>query len=118
MKPDNKPYDTAFKHLADQDPEALLRLVGALPAGAIVRILPREISAPTLAADQLYEIIGDGLHYIAHIEAQIRWKPDVPNRITTYDAIFWINYRLPVRSFVMVLTPGGLPENAPTHCVI
>ena len=33
---DKKPYDTAFKRLAEQDPEALLRLVGALPPGATV----------------------------------------------------------------------------------
>lgn len=36
MKKDNKPYDTAFKDLAEQDPELLLLLVGALvflPAG-------------------------------------------------------------------------------------
>jgi len=118
MKSDKKPYDTAFKHLADQDPEALLRLVGALPAGATARKLSREISAPALATDQPYEVIGEGLHYIAHIEAQTRWKPDVPNRITEYDAIFWINWRMPVRSFALVLTLEGFPKDAPTHCVV
>ncbi len=118
MKSDKKPYDTAFKRLAEQDPEALLRLVGALPLGATVRILPREISAPALATDQPYEIIGENLHYIAHLEAQIRWKADVPHRIVEYDALFWINYHLPVRSFVLVLIPDGLPPDAPTQCVV
>ena len=118
MKSDKKPYDTAFKRLADQDPEALLRLVGALPPGATARKLPREISAPALATDQPYEVIGENLHYIAHIEAQTRWKPNVPNRVVEYDAIFWINCHLPVRSFVLVLTPEGLPQDAPTHCVV
>ena len=118
MKSDKKPYDTAFKRLAEQDPEALLRLVGALPLGATVRILPREISAPALAADQPYEIIGENLHYIAHLEAQIRWKADVPHRIVEYDALFWINYHLPIRSFVLVLIPDGLPPDAPTQGVV
>ena len=118
MKSDKKPYDTAFKRLAEQDPEALLRLVGALPPDATVRILPREISAPALATDQPYEVIGENLHYIAHLEEQTRWKPDVPQRIVEYDALFWINFHLPVRSFVLVLIPDGLPLDAPTECVI
>lgn len=118
MKSDKKPYDTAFKRLTEQDPEALLRLIGALPAGAVVRILPREISAPALATDQPYEIIGENLHYIAHLEAQVRWKVDVPQRILEYDALFWINFHLPVRSFVLVLMPAGLPPDAPTQAVV
>jgi len=115
---DKKPYDTAFKHLAEQDPEALLRLIGALPPGAKVRVMAREISAPALAADQPYEVIGENLHYIAHLEEQTRWKQDVPNRIVEYDALFWINFHLPVRSFVLVLIPDGLPLDAPTEAVI
>lgn len=115
---DKKPYDTAFKHLAEQDPEALLRLVGALPPDAKVRVMPREISAPALAADQPYEVIGENLHYIAHLEEQTRWKQDVPNRIVEYDALFWINFHLPVRSFVLVLIPDGLPLDAPTEAII
>lgn len=115
---DKKPYDTAFKRLAEQDPEALLRLVGALPPGAKVRILPREISAPALATDQPYEVIGENLHYIVHLEEQTRWKPDVPQRIVEYDALFWINFHLPVRSFVLVLVPEGLPPDAPTQWII
>lgn len=117
-KSDKKPYDTAFKRLADQDPEALLRLVGALPPGATVRVLPREISAPALATDQPYEVIGENLHYIAHLEEQTRWRQDVPQRIVEYDALFWINFHLPVRSFVLVLIPDGLPLDAPTECVV
>jgi len=63
---DNKPYDSAFKDFADQDSEALLRLIGALPPDATVRPLRAEISAPALAADQPYEVITAADHYIAH----------------------------------------------------
>ena len=46
MKSDTKPYDTAFKDLAEQSPELLLQLVGALPPDATVTVLPREVSSP------------------------------------------------------------------------
>ena len=114
MKIDKKPYDTAFKDLAVQEPEALLRLVGAIPPGATVKLLPREVSAPTLAVDQAYEVSSGAERFLAHIEAQTRWPSDMPQREVVYAAIFWVNYRLPVRSYVLVLTPAGFPDDAPT----
>ncbi|MEO6726554.1 MAG: hypothetical protein ABIU20_02945 [Blastocatellia bacterium] len=36
-KSDTKPYDTAFKDLAEQEPELLLQLVGTLPPNATVK---------------------------------------------------------------------------------
>jgi hypothetical protein len=41
-----KPYDQAFKFLAEQDPEALLLLLGAIEPDeqATIELLPREIS--------------------------------------------------------------------------
>lgn len=118
MKTDKKPYDSAFKSLADEDAEALLRLIGAAPPGATIRPLPREISAPALADDQPYEVIAATDHYIAHLEAQTRWAPDVPDRIVGYEAVFWVNKRLPVRSYVLVFIPDGMPGNPPNRGVI
>ena len=115
---DQKPYDSAFKSLADEDAEALLRLIGAAPPDAAIRPLPREISAPALAADQPYEVITATERYIAHLEAQTRWAVDVPDRIVGYEAVFWVNKRLPVRSYVLVFIPDGMPDNPPSRCVI
>jgi predicted transposase YdaD len=41
-----KPYDQAFKFLAEQDPEALLLMLGAIEPDekAVIELLPREIS--------------------------------------------------------------------------
>ncbi len=115
---DSKPYDSAFKNLAEDDAEALLRLIGALPPGARIRPLPREISAPALATDQPYEVITGTERHIAHLEAQTRWSGDVPDRVLVYETIFWVNTRLPVYSYVLVLIPDGLPADAPDTCAV
>ncbi|MGH9841289.1 MAG: hypothetical protein ACREEM_21245, partial [Blastocatellia bacterium] len=118
MPQDKKPYDSAFKDLADQDAEALLRLIGALPPGAIVQPLRPEISAPALATDQPYEVITSADHFITHLEAQTRWAANVPDRVVRYEAIFWVNKRLPVHSYVLVFLPDGMPDNPPNRCTI
>lgn len=119
MKRDTKPYDTAFKDLAEREPELLLRLVGALPPGAKVKPLAREISAPMLAADQPYEVTSATEHFIAHVEAQTRWEKGVPARVVEYKALFWLNRHLPVHSYVLVLTPRGMPAEVPTsHTIV
>ena len=118
MKSDTKPYDTAFKDLAEQEPELLLQLIGALPPDATVKVLPREISAPMLAADQPYEVTSAAEHFIAHVEAQTRWQADVPARVVEYKTLFWLNRHLPVRSYVLMLTPRGMPADVPTSHTI
>lgn len=117
-KPDNKPYDTAFKDLAEQDPEALLRLIGALPEGATIRPLPREMTAPALFTDQPYEVTHGAEKFVAHVEAQTYYEDDVPSRTVKYDAILWINTGLPVRSYILVLSPHKMPANAPTEITV
>ncbi|MDX2043279.1 MAG: hypothetical protein SF097_18830 [Acidobacteriota bacterium] len=115
---DKKPYDTAFKDLADQDPVALLRLVGALPEGATVKPLPREMTAPALFADQPYEVISATEHFVAHLEAQTYYADDVPARVAKYQAIIWINTGLPVRTYVLVLSPNRMPAEVPTEFTV
>jgi hypothetical protein len=96
VKSDNKPYDTAFKELAEQDPETLLRLVGALPEGATVTPLPREVTAPALFTDQPYLVTTEGERQVAHVEAQTYYDHGVPARNARYGAILWVNTNLPV----------------------
>ena len=38
----DKPYDTAFKYLAEQDAEALLLLLGEIQPGEKVKVTPLE----------------------------------------------------------------------------
>lgn len=50
----SKPYDQAFKFLAEQDVEALLELLQARPDDLVsITPLPREISVAALLPDQL-----------------------------------------------------------------
>lgn len=118
MKKDNKPYDTAFKDLAEQEPEALLWLVGALPPGATFKLLPREVSTPALLPDQPFEVIGEKEHFTGHIEAQTRYELPMPSRFVDYEIYLWIKYRLPVYSYLLILLPEGMPEDVPTSARI
>lgn len=118
IKSDNKPYDTAFKELAEQDPETLLRLVGALPEGATVTPLPREVTAPALYTDQPYLVITDLERHVTHVEAQTYYDHEIPSRNVKYGAILWVNTDLPVHSYVLILSPRGMPADAPTEMTI
>jgi predicted transposase YdaD len=72
----------------------------------------------TLLPDQPYEINQEGETYIAHVEAQTRFEADIPARMTDYGVYLWSRYRLPVYSYVLVLVPRGMPDDAPTSWTI
>jgi predicted transposase YdaD len=118
MRRDTKPYDSAFKDLAEQDPEALLLLLEALPPGATVKLLPREVSVQALLPDQPYEITRGEEKQLVHVEAETRYKAEVPTRVADYMVYLWVRYRLPVSSYVLVLTPSGMPDEVPTSLAI
>ncbi len=117
-KTDTQPFDTAFKFLAEQDPEALLSLLGILPPQATIKLLPREVSVQALLPDQPYEITLGDEKFIAHIEAQTKYDGNMPERMLDYDTRLWIRYGLPIYSFVLVLTPRGMPAAPPDFVVI
>ena len=109
-----KPFDDAFKDLAEQDAAALLRLLDAIPPGATVTPLPREVSIQALLPDQPYEINLAGQRHIAHLEAQTYYESDLPHRVADYDVRLWLKYRLPVYTYVLVFIHTGMPKDAPT----
>jgi predicted transposase YdaD len=108
-----KPFDDAFKDLAEQDAAALLALIGALPPGATVTPLPREVSVQALLPDQPYEISVEGRKHVVHFEAQTYYDRELPYRIVDYDVRLWLKYRLPVYSYVLVFVPDGMPPAMP-----
>lgn len=111
------PYDDAFKHLAEQDPESLLILVGALSPdqSARVKIISRELRPAKRIVDQAYLVTTSGETRIAHLEAQTRYDPAMPERMLDYALMLWLAHdrRLAVDSFVLLLTREGLPRQAP-----
>ena len=107
-----KPYDQAFKFLAEQDAEALLLLLGELLPGQSAQIepLPREISVSAKLPDQPYRITAAGRRRIVHIEAQALYDWLLLERVLEYVVRLWLKYRLPITSYVLLLTPRGAPK--------
>jgi predicted transposase YdaD len=115
-----KPYDQAFKLLAEQDAEALLLLLGVLKPGqkAEIEILPREVSVAATLPDQPYLVRTEMKEEVIHIEAQTRWEDNLPQRLVDYDPRLWLRYKLPIRCYVLLLTARRLPDKLPTSVKI
>ena len=107
-----KPYDQAFKFLAEQDAEALLLLLGDLQPGeqAKIELLPREVSVSTQLPDQPYEVVTADERRLVHVEAQTVYDPRLPERMVEYGVRLWLKYRLPMASYALLLTRRGVPK--------
>ncbi len=112
----NKPYDDAFKLLAEQDAEALLVLLGEIRLGEKAEITPLhgELRISTRLPDQAYKVVTAAGARIVHIEAQTRYDHLMPERMADYGAREWMKYRLPVTCYVLLLTDHGLPRKPAT----
>jgi predicted transposase YdaD len=65
--------------------------------------------------DQPYEVtIGDESE-IVHVEAQTAYDPNLPERMLDYAVRLWLKYRLPVRSYVLLLTNRKLGDKIPAN---
>jgi predicted transposase YdaD len=108
-----KPYDQAFKYLAEKDAEALLILLGDIKAGehATVTPLPREVSVAAQLPDQPYEVISNDVRRLVHVEAQTTYNSSLHNRMTEYGVRLWLKYRLPLASYLLLLSDRGVPKN-------
>ncbi|MGH9835541.1 MAG: hypothetical protein ACRD9Y_21175 [Blastocatellia bacterium] len=116
----DKPYDQAFKFLAEQDAESLLVLLGYLQPGerAEIEVLPRELRAAAILPDQPYRVLTAREHSIVQVEAQAWFDQSMLARYGEYGVRSWISYRLPVRCYVLLLTKRGLPKGLRTQGVI
>ena len=88
-----KPYDQAFKYLAEQDPTALLVLLGALkPEQKVtIELLPNEVTVSAKLPDSVYLVkTKNEPSRIVHIEAQTSYDPKMPRRMTDYALRLWI----------------------------
>jgi hypothetical protein len=116
----DKPYDQAFKFLAEQDAESLLVLLGYLQPGehAEIEVLPRELRAAAILPDQPYRVLTAREHSIVQVEAQAWFDKSMLARYGEYGVRSWISYRLPIRCYVLLLTKRGLPKGLRTQGVI
>jgi hypothetical protein len=108
----SKPYDQAFKFLSEQDPQSLLLLLGAIEPGeeAEIELLPREISVAAMLPDQPYLVRSPRGQRVVHVEAWTRWVSSIPIRMVEYGPLHYFKYRLPVDSYVILLTRKNLPR--------
>jgi predicted transposase YdaD len=110
-----KPYDQAFKFLAEHDAEALLLLLGDMHPGqqAHIQVLPREVSISAQLPDQPYEVTTDGERRLVHVEAQTAYDANLPEGMLEYAVRLWLKYRLPITSYALLLTDRKVPRELP-----
>ncbi len=111
-----KPYDQAFKYLAEQDPHALLVMLRILKPGqkARIKLLPNEVTVSAKLPDSTYLVtLETGEQRIVHIEAQTVYDPQIQRRMAEYAIRLWIKYGLPVDSYLLLLTPRKAPTPIP-----
>lgn len=111
-----KPYDQAFKYLAEQDPHALLVMLRILKPGqkARIKLLPNEVTVSAKLPDSTYLVtLETGEQRIVHIEAQTVYDPQIQRRMAEYAMRLWIKYGLPVDSYLLLLTPRKVPTPIP-----
>jgi predicted transposase YdaD len=110
-----KPYDQAFKFLAEADAEGLLLLLGDIQPGegAQIEPLPREISVSAQLPDQPYKVTIDGKSHLVHVEAQTVYDSGISERMLEYGVRLWLKYRLPQTSYLLLLTDRKVPRKVP-----
>ncbi|GDX41279.1 hypothetical protein LBMAG21_15710 [Armatimonadota bacterium] len=97
-----KPYDVTLKSLIESHPLDWLRWIG-LPIGT-VDIIDADLSAIIAEADKLLRVNTEQ-PYIAHIEMQASYKPDMADRFMRYNMLAGIRTELPVDTTVFLLCP-------------
>jgi len=85
-------------------PNIPVRLVGTLENV--------ELSLPVRPVDFLHRVVCQGQEYLLHIEFQLEHKADFPRRMCSYHGIITEQFRLPVLSLVLYLSPrqASLPN--------
>ncbi len=111
-----KPYDQAFKYLAEEDPRALLLLLGILKPDqkARIKLLPNEVTISAKLPDSTYLLTMENRKQrLVHIEAQTVYDPQIQRRMAEYAMRLWVKYGLPVESCLLLLTPRRVPKLIP-----
>ncbi len=110
-----KPYDRLFKTLAEEDPRGLLYLFGSLSLDepAEIEVVDRELVLPALAVDHVYRVRSGPRRWIAHYEAQTRYRADLPERIAWYAMALAMRFKIEVESTLVLLLERHAPLFVP-----
>ena len=111
------PYDQTFKLLGDDDPRAAIAAFAGIPLDAEMEVqsLDRELNLSTLRADSLYRCRQPGEEFLIHFEAVSRYRNEVLDWQVDHVRAIIAKYKLPCRSYLLLLTEGGVPERFPRY---
>ena len=100
----SKPYDVTTKELVEADPEAFIRLAG-LPVGP-TELLGTDLATVSTEADRVLHVNTPD-PYLAHLEFQVKYKAELPDRTLRYNVLIYYQYGLPVQSVIFLLRPSA-----------
>ena len=111
------PFDHSFKILTDDDPRAALAAFAGIPLDANIDVEPvdRELNLSTLRVDNLYRCRQNGFEFLVHFEAVSRFRTSALDRHADYVPAIVFKYKLPCRSFMLLLTEEGVPDSFPRY---
>ena len=111
------PYDQSFKLLADDDPRAAMAAFAGIPLDADIEVQPldRELNLSTLRVDNLYRCRQAGKEFLIHFEAVSRYRAEVLDWQVEHVRAIVAKYQLPCRSYLPLLTDGGVPKRFPRY---
>ena len=109
------PFDHSFKLLTDDDPRAALAAFANIPLDAEIEDEPagRELNLANLKVDNFYRCRRKGAEFIIHFEAMSRYRKSALDRQADYVRAIVFKCKLPCRSYMLLLTEGGVPESFP-----
>lgn len=111
----DKPFDRLSKDLAEDDPRALLHLMGELPINADASVVAEspELGFSPLEVDHLFRIRHQEREWLSHYEVQTRWRASMPQRMGRYGALLALKHNLPVESTLVMLVERFAPRDIP-----
>ena len=111
------PFDHSFKILTDDDPRAALAAFAGIPLDANIDVEPvdRELNLSTLRVDNLYRCRQKGAEFLIHFEAVSRFRTSALDHQVDYVRAIVSKYKLPCRSFMLLLTEEGVPDRFPRY---
>lgn len=113
------PFDKTFKLLADDDPRAAMAAFAGIPLDLEMEVqaLDRELNLTTLRVDNLYRCKQATEEFLIHFEAVSRYRPAVLDKQVDYVRAIVAKYKLPCRSYLVLLTEGGVPDRFPRFLI-
>jgi len=99
-----KPFDAGLKDLVEGHASAWAPLLGASRVRR-VRVIDADVSTVTGASDKALLVESDEGEYVLQPELQSSYKPDLPSRMSWYNAVYEHRLGKPVLSIAVPLRP-------------